>query len=585
MNKQLFLILLHQTAVMSRFAVFLLTMLAVVVADVEERCTAEGACTALDIAGTGTNDDPLDLNAEARQQARKDYLDGIMALYVDGNFTHALRMLKRSANHGEGRAMWLMGVFHAFGIGVAHSEAKAVLYHLFGALSGVPESHAALSYRYQHGFGVAPNCTKAVEHAKEAADAIAASNHDGLKIKIGHVRLSDHRHSSQTDAERDTMQINVFRAERGVTTSMMRLGYSYTYGMDGAAPDYQQALFYFNEALKAGEAAAYGALGQLYAYGIASASPPIPRDLERAIEYFTEGSKRRHPVSMNGLGALYALGVPGKMEQDFKKAAELFTAASSLGSAEAAYNLGVLLLNGKGVAQDVASATEHFVRAESVGHVLSSWQLAGIFRRRGNCQLALKHYQAVLAQGSWNRITAAAKSSFDQRKFGTALIDYLIASEVGVSVAKWNAAYILDKEHLFSGDGNDLWRLHRFLDDREIPQEEAQRQLVVALLQRAAFEGEIDAHLTLGDAYFYGNGVAKDSHRAAEHYARAAAHGGTSGAQASFNLGWMYEFGHVTDDTKPDFHLAKRHYDSAIEKQKDAMFAVTLALIRLNFHW
>lgn len=49
-------------------------------------------------------------------------------------------------------------------------------------------------------------------------------------------------------------------------------------------------------------------------------------------------------------------------------------------------------------------------------------------------------------------------------------------------------------------------------------------------------------------------------------------------ALAMWNLGWMYENG---KGVPRDFHLAKRHYDLALETNSEAYMPVTLALMKL----
>ena len=50
-------------------------------------------------------------------------------------------------------------------------------------------------------------------------------------------------------------------------------------------------------------------------------------------------------------------------------------------------------------------------------------------------------------------------------------------------------------------------------------------------------------------------------------------------ALAMWNLGWMYENG---IGMPRDFHLAKRHYDLALETNSEAYVPVMLSLIKLH---
>lgn len=82
----------------------------------------------------------------------------------------------------------------------------------------------------------------------------------------------------------------------------------------------------------------------------------------------------------------------------------------------------------------------------------------------------------------------------------------------------------------------------------------------------------------LGDAHYYGRGTRIDYEEAAAYYRLASDQ--QHNAQASFNLGYMYEQGL---GLARDRHLAKRSYDTAAEASPDARIPVALARIKLFF--
>lgn len=86
----------------------------------------------------------------------------------------------------------------------------------------------------------------------------------------------------------------------------------------------------------------------------------------------------------------------------------------------------------------------------------------------------------------------------------------------------------------------------------------------------------------VGDYYYHGFGVPEES--SATRYEKAAGYYQSAAdtqmsALAMWNLGWMYEYGLGVPQ---DFHLAKRHYDSALDINHEAYIPGVLSLAKLN---
>jgi SEL1 protein len=102
--------------------------------------------------------------------------------------------------------------------------------------------------------------------------------------------------------------------------------------------------------------------------------------------------------------------------------------------------------------------------------------------------------------------------------------------------------------------------------------------LALVYWTRSAEQKNVDAMVKMGDYYLMGLGTHPDSEKAVACYTAAAET--MRSAQAMWNLGWMHENGIGIDQ---DFHLAKRHYDLALETNpREAYLPVILALYKLR---
>lgn len=124
-----------------------------------------------------------------------------------------------------------------------------------------------------------------------------------------------------------------------------------------------------------------------------------------------------------------------------------------------------------------------------------------------------------------------------------------------------------------------MLRLTRFAPS--VPSNDTAR-LALTQWTRAAGQRNIDALVKVGDYYYHGLGVSGDEtessrlEKAANCYQSAA--DTQLSALAVWNLGWMYENG---VGVPQDYHLAKRHYDLALDINSDAYVPVTLSLFKL----
>ncbi|PKA64873.1 F-box protein [Apostasia shenzhenica] len=478
----------------------------------------------------------------------------------------AASQIEASATSGFPHAQSTLAFLHGAGILRRQSRPKSFLYHNFAAEGGNMQSKMVLAYTFYR----QDMFDKAVKLYAELAEAAVASFLiskeppviEPVRIHSGTEENKDALRKSRGEDDED-FQITEYQAQKGNAAAMYRIGVFYYYGLRGVRRDHNKALYWFSKAVEKGEPRAMELLGEIYARGAG-----VERNYSKALEWLTLASKQQHYSAYNGLGYLYVKGY-GVDKKNLTKAREYFEKAAENKEHGGHYNLGVLYLKGIGVKKDITTACKYFLTAANAGQPKALYQVAKLFQKgiglKKNLPLATYLYKIVAERGPWSSLSRWALESYLKGDVGKALLLYSRMAELGYEVAQSNAAWILDKY----GEHSMCMGESGFCTDTE-------RHLRAhSLWWQASEQGNEHAALLIGDAYYYGRGTEKDFERAAEAYAHAQSQ---SNAQAMFNLGYMHEHGLG----RPlDLHLAKRHYDQALENDPAAKLPVTLALASL----
>eukprot|EP00252_Welwitschia_mirabilis_P001496 TRINITY_DN1135_c0_g1_i1.p1 TRINITY_DN1135_c0_g1~~TRINITY_DN1135_c0_g1_i1.p1 ORF type:complete len:678 (+),score=132.79 TRINITY_DN1135_c0_g1_i1:342-2375(+) len=484
----------------------------------------------------------------------------------------AVSDLQQAADAGNAHAQSTLGFLHGIGSGVEQSDAKAFLYHHFAAEGGNYQSKMAMAYTYyrQQMFD------KSVKLYAELASIAVASFFSSKETPLVEpIRLYDGTEENKEGLrksrgeEDDDFQIIEYQAQKGNAAAMNKLGLFYYFGLRGVQRDHAKALSWFLRAVEKGEYESMELIGEIYARGFG-----VQRNYTKALEWFRAATKRKQYSALNGLGYLYAKGY-GVEKKNFTIARGLFKKAADYHDSNGHYNLGVLYLKGLGVKKDIKLAWEHFIKAANAGQPKAFYQLAKMFHKgvgiRKDLLTASTLYKLVAERGPWGSMLRWALECYLKGQTGKALLLYSRAAELGYEIAQSNAAWILDKYGEYdicigrSGICGDVERHQRAHN----------------LWWRASEQGNEQAALLIGDAYYYGRGTERDFERAAEAYMHAHSQ---ANAQAMFNLGYMHEHG---EGLPYDLHLAKRYYDQALETDPAAVLPVKFALLsvwlRMNY--
>ncbi|GJJ08477.1 hypothetical protein Clacol_002695 [Clathrus columnatus] len=527
---------------------------------------------------------------------------------------------------------------------ISVDQARALLYYTFAANGGDYGSQMALGYRYWSGIGrwaameyflsgPPGGRTLPLTHTK-LSDLVggvfgpgASVASTGLLANRHVIKAADARAAGETWD--DVIDYYQFNADRGEVEFAYRLGKIYYQGSVYPSPggiasgaegvgavtrDYTRAQAYFariarqlwpvssvkkrpdldeQTTLYAVQSACY--LGRMLLRG-----EGVQQDFQAALKWFDRGAEHGDRECHNGLGIMYRDGLGAK--KDEKKSLTSFKIAANQDLAEAQVNLGkyhyyrgelnlantyfdAAMRHGSPFEAFYYIAALHSNKAQGFGSPLES--------NPGSCPIAVSFYKYVAERGCWKedllleaesfwrageekrRVTSGlstpAKVSEFTKEHEEALLRWFMAAERGYEIAQNNLAWVLDQDR-------SSFRNTRFYT----PVSNETARIALTHWSRSAAQRNVDALVKVGDYYFYGLGMDKDSEssrleKAASYYHSAAST--QVSAVAMWNLGWMYENGiGVTQD----FHLAKRYYDLALETNREAYFPVTLSLIKLH---
>ncbi|KAI6007730.1 hypothetical protein F5J12DRAFT_905581 [Pisolithus orientalis] len=325
------------------------------------------------------------------------------------------------------------------------------------------------------------------------------------------------------------------------------------------------------------KSAAY--LGRMYMRG-----EGVKQDYEMAMMWFERGAEYGDRECHNGLGIVWRDGLV-KGKKDIRKALEHFAIAAGQELAEAHVNLG----KHHYARGEFKLAGTYFETAIRFGSTFEAhFYLAKIHTMNmrtsgfpqdyaaGSCSSAVSFYKLAAERGVWDddlvNDAEHAWNSGTERGKEMAILKWWVAAERGFEVAQNNLAYALDQD-------KSLLRSTRF-SPIQISNDTA--RLALTQWIRSASQRNVDSLVKVGDYYYHGFGVPDEPEsvrweKAAKFYQSAA--DTQLSALAMWNLGWMYENG---IGVPQDFHLAKRHYDQALDINSEAYLPVLLSLIKLH---
>ncbi|EDN70554.1 Sel1-like repeat [Beggiatoa sp. PS] len=328
------------------------------------------------------------------------------------------------------------------------------------------------------------------------------------------------------------------------------LGRIYESGKDGVAKDYEQAIFWYQKAVKHGSKWAKSSV----------------EFLQAEIQYL---GKCRQAAERGNAEAQYRLGrEEEKLEHEeilehHEKAVDWFQKAAEQGHIEAQFHLAQAYETGQGIAQNQKQAVYWYrqVAEREITEFEIDHTQFDLNQRKNETQ---ENYEQRM---TWYR--QELKNIYAEAQFN---LGYAYGSSEGISQDDKQA---VDWYRKSAGNGHKRARFFlgcAYYDGQGVPQD---YQQAVYWFQQAAQnidlyregdcldEGDIDAQFNLACAYQKGEGIEQDDGKAVYWYAKVARKGD---AEAQLQLGKLYDQAEITQDYEQLISwyrdLKRNHYAS-----------------------
>ena len=182
-------------------------------------------------------------------------------------------------------------------------------------------------------------------------------------------------------------------ADQGHVPAWCSLGVCYYYGR-GVNKDETQAIYWYRKAAEQGRAVAQCQLGKFYASG-----EGVEKDDVQAVYWYKKAAEQDYAEAQHQLGLCYARGEG--VQKDAVQAVYWYKKAAEQGHKYAQCALGVCYADGIGVNKDSTQALYWFKQSAEQGFVNAQTSLGTLYKNKGDIELAKYWYKKAADQGDW----------------------------------------------------------------------------------------------------------------------------------------------------------------------------------------
>ncbi|ONH65969.1 ERAD-associated E3 ubiquitin-protein ligase component HRD3 [Cyberlindnera fabianii] len=531
----------------------------------------------------------LDLLIESADLGNVDAAFMLAEMNMYGNYTFptngslALQYYHRVVElEPNATAYFNLGFIYATGLfgEVELNQAKANMYYEFAFEQGDLRAAMVLGYRYFYGVSMPEECDKAKFYYRIVADEmkkiwdqgpLGGPHLDSFNIRVsdfqdgvygkgvGDVKTSLKRRSDRYDhiLHTDTLTVDEYSIyDQIYYRAITNYEGSYTRSRNFAKA-YNNAMKGYTEGLtelrrlqdyeKYYVARCAYLLGHMSMRGETGGTAP---DYDKALEYLKK-SLEIFPKLIDpkiDLGLIYSKGPESLRDPALAKS--YFNSIQLYQSSPSNFTYGPLgQAFGVGETQYYTGIEQYYHYAEIFEHKQKEFNCNDVVNYLKHF---VEYFDPILTSLNW------AHHELGSDRPSNALIGYAMAAEMGFEEAQASAAFLM-----YQPPG--LLELPPV-----IPKE--RREMAKVYITRSSWQNNWDSTVLLGDMYF----AEGEYEKAVSCYAGV----DLKSAQASFNMGWMYEMGLGVEK---DFNLAKRYYDLSMANHAKAYLPVQISLVRLRF--
>lgn len=294
------------------------------------------------------------------------YKDG---LYVECNYETALEYFTKAADAGNPRAMTELGILYINGNGIEKDVPTAVQWFRKAAELGeeVAQRKAAFSYI---------ECPEEERDLQKALYWFELSADQGDVISL---YLLGEIYSHKWSVFRDLVPKDMNKAlacylkaaEDGYQEAQYRAGQLYEYqDVPNFKPNYEKAMYWYEQAAVNEFVPAYEAIGHMYEYGLG-----VEMSEEKHLEWSCKAIEKGYMYSIEWYAGRYKDNIPEKI-------INAIVVASQNGNKRAKYYLAQLYLSGKAKCDDTKLAVDILTEASNEGDLQARYQLALFYMQR-----------------------------------------------------------------------------------------------------------------------------------------------------------------------------------------------------------